>query len=637
MKNQIKGKKINVILPLIITILALHINGIIPIQSAEAMQLRSFPKKLRYDEPFTIQYSPTSRLPGSLQDPYKMTLLIYKDLLNPPEEVEMVKKDNTWQATITISDTSIKMFMYAFRAETVMDIRAKGNIDTNDGNYWDILLHDAARVTVQGAHQARAVSYTGMGGLRKENLELAHDEISSEIALYRKNYSARNLLYSILLRQYEYSDDVRSNIEKDIYSLLNKYPQDASVMKFAVNGYRMIGETEKAEDIENRIIQKDPKSDQAAMRIFSGIMEIEEADLRAEQLETFLTEYPNTRASEFALTCLASAVIDLNDSHRMIQVGDKILESSTSLSGASALAGIAGILAEEKFELKRATIYAQKAISLIQSTALSSRPSEISVEEWTNRIRTTIARYQDILGWALVQQNRLEEGLSELQKAVHGTAQPGVHYHIAVALEKSGDTEKALIHYARAVAFGGDISDMAHEAFKKLWLVSGNIENESNLFLEQQEDWLRQNYQKRILSQRSLRPAPDFELEDRSGGWIQLSDQKNNVIVLCFWASWSKSSRLLLSEIQNLADTYGQDVLFLTIATDANLSNLDRFLKDKQVELPILYNDGTDKDYGLQGVPTVFVIDAKGNIHFEHRGYKPDIKEILSIELEDLL
>ena len=67
------------------------------------------------------------------------------------------------------------------------------------------------------------------------------------------------------------------------------------------------------------------------------------------------------------------------------------------------------------------------------------------------------------------------------------------------------------------------------------------------------------------------------------------------------------------------------------------MSNLDRFLKDKQVELPILYNDGTDKDYGLQGVPTVFVIDAKGNIHFEHRGYKPDIKEILSIELEDLL
>ena len=140
-----------------------------------------------------------------------------------------------------------------------------------------------------------------------------------------------------------------------------------------------------------------------------------------------------------------------------------------------------------------------------------------------------------------------------------------------------------------------------------------------------------------MLSQRNVRPAPDFELEDRNGRGVRLSDQKGTIVVLCFWASWSQSSWDMLKSLHTLSRTYGQDILFLTIATDVEYSTVNDYVKKRKIYLPVILNDGIDQDYGLHGVPTLFVIDAEGNIHFEHRGYQPEIMEMLTIELEDLI
>jgi len=321
----------------------------------------------------------------------------------------------------------------------------------------------------------------------------------------------------------------------------------------------------------------------------------------------------------------------------MVTIGDRLLEKSTSPSAASALAGIAGVLSEKQTELDRAIAYAKSAITIIRSTQSSTKPPEISPTEWSEQLRTTEARYRDILGWAYLQQGKVIQGLSELREAVKGTSQPGVYYHLAAALQKSGDVDEALVNYGRAVAFGGEIGNMAYDVFYDLWMQSQKNPEEMDAFLDEQAEWIEENYRERVLSQRSIRSAPDFELQDLSGGWVRLSDQKGNVILLCFWASWSKSSRLLLQELQNLTDSYGMDVLFLTITTDVNLTTIEEFVHKNQLNLPVLLNEETDQDYGLRGVPTLFVIDSEGSIHFEHKGYRPDIREILKIEFEDLL
>lgn len=595
-------------------------------------------KPLRYGEPFSIHYSiPPTGFKGFIKNPKELRLLIYKNLFDPPEAVEMSKIDGTWKTSITIIDTTVKMILFAFQAVDSLGLRSSKLIDDNDGDFWDTLVEDATGTPVQGAHQARALSYTGLGGKRREDLDIALKEVKEELSLYPDNYSARTLIYNILLRQYEFSTAIRRRIDREIDLILIQHPDEETVMNFALESYRMIGQTKKARKIENALIQRNPKGDQAAMKAFDEIMKLEDTSIRVERLERFLSEFPDTRWTEFALSNLASATIELDDSTKMVTIGDRLLEKSTSPAAASALAGIAGVLSEKQTELERAIAYAKRALTIIRSAKSSTKPPEISTTEWSEQLRTTEARYRDILGWAYLQQGKALLGLSELREAVKGTSQPGVYYHLAAALQKTGDIDEALVNYGRAAAFGGEIGDMAYDLFYDLWIQSQKKPEEMEAFLDEQAGWIEENYRERVLSQRSIRSAPDFELQDLAGGWVRLSDQKGNIILLCFWASWSKSSRLLLQELQNLSDIYGMDVLFLTITTDVNLTTTEDFVHENQLNLPVLLNEETDQDYGLRGVPTLFVIDSEGYIHFEHKGYRPDIREILKIELEDLL
>jgi peroxiredoxin len=134
-----------------------------------------------------------------------------------------------------------------------------------------------------------------------------------------------------------------------------------------------------------------------------------------------------------------------------------------------------------------------------------------------------------------------------------------------------------------------------------------------------------------------VRDAADFLLDDARGGQVRLSDQRGNVVLLCFWSTWSASSVRLLEALGTLTEQYGQNVLFLTVAMDRDRATVRSFLRREQPALHVLYNDGLEKAYRLEGVPAVFLVDREGRIQFSHKGFRKDIASILSIEIDDLL
>jgi hypothetical protein len=208
---------------------------------------------------------------------------------------------------------------------------------------------------------------------------------------------------------------------------------------------------------------------------------------------------------------------------------------------------------------------------------------------------------------------------------------------LAEALYTFGQIEEALLFYARAAAFDGNVADSAYIVFTDLWPRHKSQGEDMDLFFNQQKEWIENNYRDHVLSQNIRRIAPDFELSNLRNEWIKLTDQKGSVILLCFWATWSHSSELLMETLEMLYRNLGQDVLFLTIAVDVEESDVRDYVIEKRISLPVLLNDGTDEDYQLQGVPTVFIIDHDGMIHFEHKGYRSDIERLLIIETTDLL
>jgi len=610
---------------------------------------------LHYNEEFIIGYGQDTKL----ADSGRIAVMVYEDLLQFPKRLEMHKTWDEWVAEYVLSDSSVKMILLAFQALDKSGNPISESVDNNNGKYWSIQVYDKNETPVRGANMAEALSYTGLGNLRETDLDAALKYLEQELSLYPDNYSALKLKYSILFRKFEYSSYIRKKIDEEVTHLVDENPDSEKILNFALDIYKMIGNRQKVEEMEEKIIELNPRGARAAVKRLNTVMKIEDSRARLDSLELFLRDFPDSRFREIVLSGISTAAIEINDFEKMKEVGDILLKTADQPAGAGSLAGIAGILTEKRKDLKRAVMYAEKALDLAVSFGKKNPPPEISEKDWEEHNQRLQARYKDVLGWALYNYGKPAEALKYLKEAASVMPQSSTYYHYGKALlaeEGAGITytdqmpdsvkeavtitvglEEALEYLAGAVAFGGQKGDEAYDLLETVWIKAGRDTTELSNLIEKQTKEVEEELQQRVLAKRDIRPAPDFDLETLNGDWVRLSDQKGAVIVLTFWATWSESSLKMLNEMVKLADVYGDSVLFITISTDFDWRRAADFVRKTRFPLPVLLNDETDQKYGLRGVPAVFVIDKELNIHFDHKGYSQNIREVLAIEIESLL
>ena len=125
------------------------------IQSEDPTQM------IYYNEPVFIQMD-LSKLSDIEfpQDINQTKLLIYTQLFDTPEIIDMQKRDNIWEAVYTLTDTSVKMIMFTAQIEDSLN---QESISFSDKmGFQDMLVYNETNTPVRGAHQARALSYTGL-------------------------------------------------------------------------------------------------------------------------------------------------------------------------------------------------------------------------------------------------------------------------------------------------------------------------------------------------------------------------------------------------------------------------------------------------------------------------------------------
>jgi len=131
------------------------------------------------------------------------------------------------------------------------------------------------------------------------------------------------------------------------------------------------------------------------------------------------------------------------------------------------------------------------------------------------------------------------------------------------------------------------------------------------------------------------RPAPGFRLKDPEGHTIELAALKGKVVILDFWATWCIPCHESFPGMQQAVNHYKNDttVIFLFIDTREQSEDpvplvkkdLARHHYSFHVLLDEKENGGEQKKvynrYGMAGVPTKFIIDAKGLIRYKLEGY----------------
>lgn len=126
------------------------------------------------------------------------------------------------------------------------------------------------------------------------------------------------------------------------------------------------------------------------------------------------------------------------------------------------------------------------------------------------------------------------------------------------------------------------------------------------------------------------RPAPDFALpvmaldeptaggEDVTGDTVRLSEQRGNVVVLNFFASWCVPCRIEHRALQRVARRYAdRNVKFYGVVYNDEPPAVRSYIRQLGGQIyPALLDPGQRVaiDYGLVGVPETFFIAPDGTV-----------------------
>jgi len=115
----------------------------------------------------------------------------------------------------------------------------------------------------------------------------------------------------------------------------------------------------------------------------------------------------------------------------------------------------------------------------------------------------------------------------------------------------------------------------------------------------------------------------DFDLQDYAGKFVYLD----------FWASWCVPCAKSFPWMRQLDKQYSNDdLVIVAVGIDKKQDKFDKFLQKYPAKFTIVRDADSKlaKQFQLQGMPSSYLIDPKGEVVYTHVGFRK--KDIPSVE-----
>ena len=136
-------------------------------------------------------------------------------------------------------------------------------------------------------------------------------------------------------------------------------------------------------------------------------------------------------------------------------------------------------------------------------------------------------------------------------------------------------------------------------------------------------------------------PAPSFKAARLDGaGQFVLADMHGKVVLVDFWASWCGPCQKSMPQFDALQKEFPSDRF---VVVGVNVDKDTGAAKKALEKRPVSYLIASDPSgmlpsrYGLETMPTAYLIDGDGAVRYVHRGFREGDVEKLKEQIQKLL
>jgi cytochrome c biogenesis protein CcmG/thiol:disulfide interchange protein DsbE len=134
-------------------------------------------------------------------------------------------------------------------------------------------------------------------------------------------------------------------------------------------------------------------------------------------------------------------------------------------------------------------------------------------------------------------------------------------------------------------------------------------------------------------------PAPEFTLSGlTSDDSVRLSALRGKVVLIDFWASWCMPCRQLMPRLAEIKTRF-PDAEVVAVSVDINREKAVTFLRAVEPSLRAVHDTAQEvsKAYGVERMPSSFLVDKQGVLRFRHDGYTAKSLESIERQIQLLL